>query len=65
MRAGAKIARDLNIGSLDQMILETNENKFIVAPCGDLFLCVFTTADAHLGLIRVVLKNIQSEISGE
>jgi predicted regulator of Ras-like GTPase activity (Roadblock/LC7/MglB family) len=64
VRAGTKIARDLNIGSLDQMILETNENKFIIVPCGDLFLCVFTTADAHLGLIRVVLKNIQSEISG-
>ena len=65
VRAGTKIARDLDIGSLDQMILETNENKFIIVPCGDLFLCVFTTADAHLGLIRVVLKNIQSEISGE
>jgi predicted regulator of Ras-like GTPase activity (Roadblock/LC7/MglB family) len=65
VRAGTKIARDLNIGALDQMILETNENKFIIVPCGDLFLCVFTTADAHLGLIRVVLKNIQSEISGE
>jgi predicted regulator of Ras-like GTPase activity (Roadblock/LC7/MglB family) len=64
MRAGTKIARDLKIGSLDQMILETDENKFIIAPCGDLYLCVFTTADAHLGLIRVVLKNIQSEISG-
>jgi predicted regulator of Ras-like GTPase activity (Roadblock/LC7/MglB family) len=64
MRAGTRIARDLKIGSLDQMILETDENKFIIAPCGDLFLCVFTTADAHLGLIRVVLKNIQSEISG-
>jgi len=65
VRAGIRIARDLNIGSLDQMILETDKNKFIIAPCGDLFLCVFTTADAHLGLIRVVLKNIQSEISGE
>jgi predicted regulator of Ras-like GTPase activity (Roadblock/LC7/MglB family) len=65
VRAGTKIAGDLNIGALDQMILETNENKFIIVPCGDLFLCVFTTADAHLGLIRVVLKNIQSEISGE
>ena len=64
MRACNKIARDLKIGALDQMILETNENKFIIAPCGDLFLCVFTTADAHLGLIRVVIKNIQSEISG-
>jgi predicted regulator of Ras-like GTPase activity (Roadblock/LC7/MglB family) len=64
MRAGTRIATDLRIGSVDQMILETDENKFIIAPCGDLFLCVFTTADAHLGLIRVVLKNIQSEISG-
>ena len=64
MRAGTKIARDLKIGTLDQMILETDENKFIIAPCGDLYLCVFTTAEAHLGLIRVVLKNIQSEISG-
>jgi predicted regulator of Ras-like GTPase activity (Roadblock/LC7/MglB family) len=63
MRAGRKTARDLKIGSLDQLILETDENKFIIAPCGDLFLCVFTTADAHLGLIRVVIKNIQSEIS--
>jgi len=64
LRAGTRIARDLKIGSLDQMILETDENKFIIAPCGDLFICVFTTAEAHLGLIRVVLKNIQSEISG-
>jgi predicted regulator of Ras-like GTPase activity (Roadblock/LC7/MglB family) len=63
MRAGSKIAKDLKIGSLDQLILETDENKFIIAPCGDLFLCVFTTAEAHLGLIRVVIKNIQSEIS--
>jgi predicted regulator of Ras-like GTPase activity (Roadblock/LC7/MglB family) len=63
MRAGIKIAKDLKIGSLDQMILETDENKFIIAPCGDLFVCIFTTADAHLGLIRVVLKSIQSELS--
>jgi predicted regulator of Ras-like GTPase activity (Roadblock/LC7/MglB family) len=63
MMAGAKIAKDLKIGSLDQLILETDENKFIIAPCGDLFVCIFTTADAHLGLIRVVLKSIQSELS--
>ncbi len=65
MRAGTKIAKDLKIGALDQMILETDENKFIIAPCGDLFVCIFTTADAHLGLIRVVLKSIQSELSGK
>jgi predicted regulator of Ras-like GTPase activity (Roadblock/LC7/MglB family) len=61
MRAGVKIAEDMNAGPLEQMILETADNKFIIAPCGDLFLCVFTTADTQLGLIRVVLKSIQSE----
>jgi predicted regulator of Ras-like GTPase activity (Roadblock/LC7/MglB family) len=61
MRAGVKIAEDMNAGPLEQMILETVENKFIIAPCGDLFLCVFTTADTQLGLIRVVLRSIQSE----
>ncbi|MCX6683266.1 MAG: roadblock/LC7 domain-containing protein [Methanoregula sp.] len=65
MREGTKIAQELKIGSLDQIILETDEKKFIIAPCGDLHLCVFTTADAHLGLIRVILKSIQSEIPVE
>lgn len=64
MRAGMKIAREMGIGDLDQLILETEKNKFIIAPCGDLSLCIFTTADAQLGLIRVVLRNIQKEITG-
>ena len=63
MRAGTKIAQEMKIGTLDQLIMETAENKFIIAPCGDLFLCVFTTSDAQLGLIRVVLKSIQTEIT--
>jgi len=61
MRAGVRIAEEMNAGPLEQMILETAGNKFIIAPCGDLFLCVFTTSDTQLGLIRVVLKSIQSE----
>jgi predicted regulator of Ras-like GTPase activity (Roadblock/LC7/MglB family) len=64
MRAGTKIAQEMDLGTLDQLILETPGNKFIIAPCGDLYLCVFTTADAQLGMIRVILKNIQQEISG-
>jgi predicted regulator of Ras-like GTPase activity (Roadblock/LC7/MglB family) len=63
-RAGFKIAQEMNIGHLDQLILETGSNKVIIAPCGDLFLCIFTRADAQLGLIRVVLKSIQKEIGG-
>jgi predicted regulator of Ras-like GTPase activity (Roadblock/LC7/MglB family) len=62
MRAGVKIAQDMNAGPFEQIILETAKNKFIIAPCGDLFLCVFTTADTQLGLIRIVLKSIQSEV---
>jgi predicted regulator of Ras-like GTPase activity (Roadblock/LC7/MglB family) len=65
MREGTKVAQELKIGSLDQIILETDENKFIIAPFGDLHLCVFTTADAHLGLIRVILKSIESDIPVE
>ncbi|HEX3001667.1 MAG TPA: roadblock/LC7 domain-containing protein [Methanoregula sp.] len=62
-RAGTKIARDMGIGSVDQLILETAGNKCIIAPCGDLSLCILTTADAQLGLIRVVLRSIQKEVS--
>ncbi len=63
-RAGSKIAQEMKIGHLDQLILETPTNKFIIAPCGDLYLCIYTRADAQLGLIRVVLKGIQNEIGG-
>ena len=63
-RSGTKIAQEMNIGQLDQLILETSSNKLIIAPCGDLYLCIFTRADAQLGLIRVVLKSIQKEIAG-
>lgn len=63
-RAGMKIAQEMKIGNPDQLILETAQNKFIIAPCGDLHLCIFTTAEAQLGLIRVVLKSIQKEITG-
>jgi predicted regulator of Ras-like GTPase activity (Roadblock/LC7/MglB family) len=63
-RAGTKIAQEMNIGNLDQLILETPSNKFIIAPCGDLYLCIFARADAQLGLIRVVLRSIQKEIAG-
>ena len=64
MRAGTKIAREMGIGAPDQIILETSGNKCIIAPCGDLSLCILTTADAQFGLIRVVLKSIQDEIHG-
>ncbi len=58
-RAGGRIAGDLGIGALDQIILETSEAKFILAPFGDLFICVLTTTNANLGLIRLAIKGVQ------
>ena len=62
LRAGTRIAMDMDLGQPDQMILETTENKFIIVPCGDLFLCIITRSDAQLGLMRVLLRSIQNEV---
>lgn len=62
LRAGSKVACELGIGNVDQLILETSQNKCIIAPCGDLSLCVLTRSDAQLGLIRVLLRGIQKEL---
>ncbi|WP_292415419.1 roadblock/LC7 domain-containing protein [Methanoregula sp.] len=63
LRAGAKVASELGIGTVDQLILETSQNKCIIAPCGDLSLCVLTRSDAQLGLIRVLLQGVQKQLS--
>jgi len=62
LRTGKKIAGDLAIEPLNQLILETPHGKFIIVPYGDLSICIFTEADANLGLIRMAIRNIQSEI---
>jgi predicted regulator of Ras-like GTPase activity (Roadblock/LC7/MglB family) len=62
LRTGKKIAGDLAIEPLNQLILETPHGKFIIAPYGDINICIFTEADANLGLIRMAIRNIQSEI---
>lgn len=62
LRAGSKVACELGIGNVDQLILETSQNKCIIAPCGDLSLCVLARSDAQLGLIRVLLQGIQKEM---
>jgi len=58
-RAGKKIAREIDIGPLNQIILETGKGKLVIAPHGDLNVCIFTEPDANLGLIRVAIKGMQ------
>jgi len=62
LRAGMKIAADIRMGTIDQIILETGLGKLIIAPYGDLYLCVYTAPDANIGLIRMTLKILQEEL---
>ena len=55
----------MNLGQPGQLILETEENKFIIVPWGDLFLCIITRADAQLGLMRVLIRSIQNMVNRE
>jgi predicted regulator of Ras-like GTPase activity (Roadblock/LC7/MglB family) len=62
LRAGKKMVSNMHIGLLEQMLLETAEGKFIIAPFKDLFVCLYTTPDANLGLIRLALRSLQQEV---
>ncbi|MDD1676760.1 MAG: roadblock/LC7 domain-containing protein [Methanomicrobiales archaeon] len=63
LRAGKRIADDIRTGGLEQVILETTGGKFIIAPCGDLYLCLLAESEANLGLIRVALRALQSGVN--
>lgn len=62
VRSGARIAGELQLGSADQIILETASNKVVIAPLNDMFLCVLTSADANLGLVRLSIRNAQNNM---
>lgn len=62
LRAGISISSDLGISPLAQMILETPKAKLIIAPMGDLNLCVLSEPGANLGLIRIAISRLQSEV---
>ncbi len=64
LRAGKKMADNLGMGVLDQIILESDERKCVVAPYGDLYLCLLTNTNVNLGLIRLAIHTIQSELKG-
>jgi len=59
LRAGTRIIGDMEMGDLTQVILETPAGKLIIAPYGDLSLCILTKPDANLGLIRLSMRGMQ------
>jgi predicted regulator of Ras-like GTPase activity (Roadblock/LC7/MglB family) len=62
VRSGTKIATELQLGTAEQIILETPSNKVVIAPINDMFLCVLTAADANLGLVRLSIRNAQNNM---
>lgn len=62
LRAGKRISTDLNMGHLTQILLESGNRKCIIAPYGDLNICLVTTAEANLGMLRLALSRIQTEL---
>jgi len=59
LRAGRKMAGDVKLEGITQIILESGEGKCIIAPVGDLFLCLLTKPDVNLGLLRLVIRSLQ------
>ncbi|MCE5337065.1 MAG: roadblock/LC7 domain-containing protein [Methanomicrobiaceae archaeon] len=59
LRAGTRITDDMSMGDLAQVILETPAGKLIIAPYGDLSLCILARSDANLGLIRLSIRGMQ------
>ena len=59
LRAGTRITGDMEMGDLSQMVLETPAGKLIIAPYGDLSLCILAKSDANLGLIRLSIRSMQ------
>ena len=64
VRAGTRIATELQLGETGQIILETPEYKVIIAPIKDMFICVLTRSDTNLGLIRLNISNVQRSQGG-
>ncbi|MEN6610242.1 MAG: roadblock/LC7 domain-containing protein [Methanoregulaceae archaeon] len=58
VRAVRKMSLEMETGPVRQIILETDGHKFIIAPYGDLSVCVLTAGETPLGLIRVLLKDL-------
>jgi predicted regulator of Ras-like GTPase activity (Roadblock/LC7/MglB family) len=60
LRTSERVTSDMRMGVLNQITLEGREKKCIIVPYGDLSLCLITTSDANLGLIRLAIRHLQA-----
>lgn len=64
-RQGTRIATDIRLGRLTKLTLEAGENTIIIAPFGDLFLCIIAQADAPLERIGEIIRAMQTRVFSE
>jgi len=59
IRAGLRVVNEIKTGKLEQIILESEFAKLIIVPYKDLHIAILTKQEANLGLIRIILENMQ------
>lgn len=58
IRAGKKLTRELNIGEVKDLILETPSRKLLIYPLENAWVGIITKRDINLGLLRMMLESL-------
>ncbi len=63
--AGLIVAGDTNKPTLKQVIIDTEDGYLIFVPINNEYIvALFTPTDAKLGIVRVIMKDVERFISG-
>jgi predicted regulator of Ras-like GTPase activity (Roadblock/LC7/MglB family) len=62
IRTAGKVALDLNMGTFACVIIEGDQGTCVIAPYGDLSLCILADRKAHLGMIRLAISILYREM---
>jgi len=57
------MASELNLGTINQTMIECDEGKILMADCGDAILAVITDETAIIGSIRHYVGKVISELA--
>ncbi|MFX0133300.1 MAG: roadblock/LC7 domain-containing protein [Candidatus Hodarchaeota archaeon] len=57
------MASELNLGTINQTIVECDEGKILMADCGDAILAVVTNEEAIIGSIRHNIRKVVNELT--
>ncbi len=58
VRSTNRFCNEVQVGTLRDIILETDSKKILIYPTESLWLCVVVEKDVNLGILRLLLDNI-------